>query len=460
MSDYKRMVAYIYAYENEIKGNNAGFAKVEVRNGQCRIQIHLNGVRPIEPAPFKAYAFIRKNGAMYGIPIGEFKTVNGQGELRLMTSADNLMASGKSLNEIGGLYIWAGGSRIYATEWDDEAILPARFFLYSQLEGQTEAGASKEQVTEHRTQTGDSISSENEETSINVEISMNEEPITEEESTENVVLAAEELDTLATAEFQQEPEPLFPEGDDFHSMETSPVIEQEETADDDDIRQKESEETLEMETAKPPEEWLGAGEEEDPQTPVSDIEPKQSPFNQDVSEEHTHENPKTDNGPMEEPEPEQDIPVPVLTPVESAVQTPPDNIPKGPVCDISDRYVSPSEKWEILKREHESVYPFEDDEIAECIKIEPKDLLHLEREEWILGNNSFLLHGYYYYRYLLLGKMQKDKETCYILGVPGIFDSREKMMAVMFGFPDFKTCKQTPTKAGEFGYWYKRVRIV
>ena len=37
MSNYRRLISYIYAYEGGIKGKNVGFAKLEVRNGQCKI---------------------------------------------------------------------------------------------------------------------------------------------------------------------------------------------------------------------------------------------------------------------------------------------------------------------------------------------------------------------------------------------------------------------------------------
>lgn len=136
-----------------------------------------------------------------------------------------------------------------------------------------------------------------------------------------------------------------------------------------------------------------------------------------------------------------------------------DTEPPRPGCDISDRYIQPSQKWENLKSAFPVIVPFEDKETIECIRIEPKDLVQLPKEEWILGNNSFLLHGYYYYRYLLLGKMKKDGETFYVLGIPGIYDNREKMMAVMFGFPNFKPAKKIESKIGQFGFWYKRVRL-
>ena len=44
MSEYKRFVSYIYAYTNDEKGNNTGFAKVEIRSGKKRISLSMRGI--------------------------------------------------------------------------------------------------------------------------------------------------------------------------------------------------------------------------------------------------------------------------------------------------------------------------------------------------------------------------------------------------------------------------------
>ena len=36
MSNYRRLISYIYAYEGEVKGKNIGFVKLESRGGQCQ----------------------------------------------------------------------------------------------------------------------------------------------------------------------------------------------------------------------------------------------------------------------------------------------------------------------------------------------------------------------------------------------------------------------------------------
>lgn len=94
----------------------------------------------------------------------------------------------------------------------------------------------------------------------------------------------------------------------------------------------------------------------------------------------------------------------------------------------------------------------------EILRIKPQDIGRLPRENWIFGNNSFLLHGFYQYRYLVLIRdMEKDPER-YLLGVPGLYSSGEKQMAAMFGFSEFMP-SQSVEKGACFGYWYTPVNI-
>ena len=80
------------------------------------------------------------------------------------------------------------------------------------------------------------------------------------------------------------------------------------------------------------------------------------------------------------------------------------------------------------------IYPFEDNEVTRCVKIEPKDIGMLPAELWILSNNSFLLHGYYCYHHLIFAELVDSYGCRYFIGVPGIYHNRERFMARMFGF--------------------------
>lgn len=102
------------------------------------------------------------------------------------------------------------------------------------------------------------------------------------------------------------------------------------------------------------------------------------------------------------------------------------------------------------------MYPFEDDSIEACVRLEPQDIGMMPIDCWAYGSNSFLLHGYYSYRHLILARVKPGEAAGrkYILGVPGTQHSRESFMANMFGFREFKPIREGQEGASDFGYWY------
>jgi hypothetical protein len=116
--------------------------------------------------------------------------------------------------------------------------------------------------------------------------------------------------------------------------------------------------------------------------------------------------------------------------------------------------------WEKLKREHTRILAFDYEDGCEILTIKPQDIGVLPRDSWVYGNNSFLLHGYYNYRYLILAKLlNPNGMPRYLLGIPGHYYSNERYMASMFGFPNFVLSKDQPMEDGRFGFWYTDVKL-
>lgn len=91
----------------------------------------------------------------------------------------------------------------------------------------------------------------------------------------------------------------------------------------------------------------------------------------------------------------------------------------------------------------------------------------LPKSNWYLCSNSFLIHGFFNYRYLMLKTLEQNgQKKCY-LGVPGVYERPERTMAFMFGFPSFEPARageeSSPSsgadvqavspESGVFGYW-------
>lgn len=93
------------------------------------------------------------------------------------------------------------------------------------------------------------------------------------------------------------------------------------------------------------------------------------------------------------------------------------------------------------------------DEVS-AVQIELSDLRELPKNYWYLGNNSFLLHGFFNYHHLLFGRLPKGK---WFIGVPGIYARQERVMASVFGFPEFMhigEARQGAPREKQQGIWY------
>lgn len=108
--------------------------------------------------------------------------------------------------------------------------------------------------------------------------------------------------------------------------------------------------------------------------------------------------------------------------------------------------------WEDIKHKMTVMRPFEGENIF-CVHMELRDIRELPKKYWYFANNSFLLRGFFQYKYLLMGECEREGEKALFLGVPGVYQKQEKIMASIFGFPDFLSEKAEETPENKFGYW-------
>ncbi|MBO5098359.1 MAG: hypothetical protein J6B96_08620 [Agathobacter sp.] len=116
-------------------------------------------------------------------------------------------------------------------------------------------------------------------------------------------------------------------------------------------------------------------------------------------------------------------------------------------------------------------------ELVAYKKMELNAIKNLPSPNWYLCNNRFLVHGFFNYGYLVLKKTtEADGEKTY-LGVPGIYEKPEMVMATLFGFPEFQTLpeaiseakmeeiisvpapRQMELKQGTFGCWFIPIQM-
>jgi hypothetical protein len=86
-------------------------------------------------------------------------------------------------------------------------------------------------------------------------------------------------------------------------------------------------------------------------------------------------------------------------------------------------------------------------------KINLSEIYTLPSSYWHFSNNSFLLHGFWNYGYLVVKEDVAQNEKKMLLGVPGIFEQPEMVMASYFGFPKFEALP-SEMEAMEIGETY------
>ncbi|HOO78813.1 MAG TPA: hypothetical protein PLQ04_00350 [Lachnospiraceae bacterium] len=119
-------------------------------------------------------------------------------------------------------------------------------------------------------------------------------------------------------------------------------------------------------------------------------------------------------------------------------------------CEAETKSVPVRTTWEELIKTHQIVHPF--DNQGEYISINPLTLKLFAPKYRRLANNSFLLHGFYNYRHIILGYYRDEDRQGYYIGVPGSFHEKEQMVAEMFGFEGYE-------HAGKMGYYMRKVEF-
>lgn len=447
MSAYHRLISYIYAYEGGIKGKNTGFAKLETRGTSCRIQVSVRRVFA-GGSPIGVYLLAGQEE----IRIGTLFVRGGNGEFRAVVNCENIEGSGCNMEECCGLTLHETDSawRAYTTIWEDAVAHAAEVELADvTAEKVREQEAEKEEATR---KLAENVSGEVNSASVGKEkldeaseLTRSGEMENQDTSTETEKKDAVNINETDFGISQPQPEKLEDSNleifEDTETMEAVPDIS--ETSD-----HQEAEVVQETQTETPQESFQESTQEVQTETPKESFQESyqeaQTEARRKDSQESTWEVRK--EMPPDSPPDHQE-----------AFRSDSQN-QKQPQPDSSKEFSKedPAESlWNRLRAAYPKVTAFECADGCEILVIKPQDIGLLPRENWVYGNNSFLLHGYYNYRYLILARLGKPGERGrYILGVPGHYGNNEKYMAAMFGFDRFVRSTRQPPRDSRFGYWY------
>lgn len=447
MSAYHRLISYIYAYEGGIKGKNTGFAKLETRGTSCRIQVSVRRVFA-GGSPIGVYLLAGQEE----IRIGTLFVRGGNGEFRAVVNCENIEGSGCNMEECCGLTLHETDSawRAYTTIWEDAVAHAAEVELADvTAEKVREQEAEKEEATR---KLAENVSGEVNSASVGKEkldeaseLTRSGEMESQDTSTETEKKEAVNINETDFGISQPQSEKLEDSNleifEDTETMEAVPDIS--ETSD-----HQEVEIVQEAQTETPQESFQESNQEAQTETPQESSQESnqeaQTEARRKDSQESTREVRKEA--------------LPDSPPDHQEAFQPGSQNQKQPQPDSSKEFPKedPAESlWNRLRAAYPKVTAFECADGCEILVIKPQDIGLLPRENWVYGNNSFLLHGYYNYRYLILARLGKSGERGrYILGVPGHYRNNEKYMAAMFGFDRFVRSTRQPPRDSRFGYWY------
>ena len=93
-------------------------------------------------------------------------------------------------------------------------------------------------------------------------------------------------------------------------------------------------------------------------------------------------------------------------------------------------------------------------ELGEVYRVNKGNFAVLPESMKHILQNSFLVHGLMNYGYLLLFRVD-EKARQFGVGVPGVYYEKEKLVAEMFGFPQFWCDGRSDN--GKFGYYLRIV---
>jgi hypothetical protein len=117
-----------------------------------------------------------------------------------------------------------------------------------------------------------------------------------------------------------------------------------------------------------------------------------------------------------------------------------------------DRGHQIDQEWEQIRS---SCHKVEDcRELGEVYRVNKGNFAVLPESMKHILQNSFLVHGLMNYGYLLLFRVD-EKARQFGVGVPGVYYEKEKLVAEMFGFPQFWCDGRSDN--GKFGYYLRIV---
>lgn len=417
MADYQRFVSYIYSYPGGVKDKNVGFAKVEVRSGEMRLNINLRGVYTDTPQMFGVHMLIDRDDAIPGryrlMKVGDCLVNNGMASYAGIFNAGNIENSGYTSSDICGIAVANKGDRYYMmfSMWEDYDINPDVIEFAG-------SGVSKYGG--------------------NVEIEGESE---------------DDIDSSGSGEIRGLGKG-YTEGSEGNKEDDA-------GSQDNRVSDGENGEVRYAEGGEGNKNGNVVNYASGSQCNKGNYD-KRSGEDRYVGERENDRNGGTRNR-GEENTP--DIHMQNRYNEELQAMESEEDDTESCGCPNKDKVNEKTRQDACNERLYKKLYSkadyvdaFDDDYFYDCIEVTPQMLSRLPLKDKEIINNSFLIHGYYNFHHLLFGRVcDNENNTNYFIGVPGMYCNRERYMASMFGFSNFKKSHRSDYNNPYFGYWYQEI---
>lgn len=119
LSDYQRIVSYLYEYHHGIKGSNVGFAKIEKRQNRLRVYFHVK--TNDQALEYKIYFYYFHQGTMNGIYLDTVKRTDTIIEFK------NTYPLINDFDKIDGFLLYYSNDHFFGSQWKDHPIIIRSF---------------------------------------------------------------------------------------------------------------------------------------------------------------------------------------------------------------------------------------------------------------------------------------------------------------------------------------------
>lgn len=443
MADYQRILSYLYRYEKAEKKECFGFVKAEQKSGSLKLTIQIDDERLLQGMELKLCFYERQGESWQVWQLDTLITQEHKEEIHLTYPAAMLPA-GFRIKAQSGVLLYYQDAFYYGSVWigeeiPTETLEPLRWHKIvnsakdkSQMQenksGKDIAGKISEKQTETEKIIPDKMSEKQKVSTRNITDEMLQE---QQESEENIL---EEKGQINTESFEEK---------DFQKKAENKIenIKSEENLPDSENDIAHSNNTNIEESVKIKEFSENGIESKN----KSELELK-SELKTDAEIESKTEL-KTDA------EMESKSELKIDSEIEPQIKIEAETEPEA--TSVVDNF---EKMWINAMKKNPSVDNIFNTAFYEGCRISTADLAQFGEEASVLKSNQFLLKGYGRYHHILAGKVRYAGEERYCIGVPGIYENREKYMAEIYQFPVFLSLTENRMKTGSFGYWLYLLR--